>query len=138
MTKRIITSILILSLMAIIFVGCTKDETPAYKDGSYDAVAEEASHGWLPQVSITIKEGKIVDLNYEEVAVEASEEVEVGDIKSPENYEYEVPFDVIKEVKKLIIENNGTKDLKVDGITGATNTRTTMLELVDQALNKAK
>lgn len=112
--------------------------TSVYKDGSYEAKAEEPSHGWLSQVTVIIKEGQIVGVNYEEVAVTASEGVEIGDVKSPDNYDYEVSFEVMKEVQKLVINNNGTKDLDVDGITGATTTRTTILELVEQALNTAK
>lgn len=112
--------------------------TPVYKDGTYEAKAEEASHGWLSEVAVTVTEGQIVGVNYKEVAVEASEGVEVGDVKSAENYEYEPPFEVVKQMQKLIIDNNGTEDLDVDGITGATNTRTTVLELVNQALSTAK
>lgn len=112
--------------------------TPVYKDGSYEAKAEEASHGWLSEVTVTVKDGQIVGVDYREVAVEASEGVEEGDRKSPDNYDFEVPFEVIPAVQKLIIDNNGIEDLDVDGITGATNTRTTMLELVEEALSTAK
>lgn len=112
--------------------------TPVYKDGSYEAKAEEASHGWLAEVVVTVKEGQIVGVDYQEVAVEASEGVEVGDVKSTENYEYEPAFEVMKDMQKLIIDNNGTEDLDVDGITGATNTRTSILELVNQAISTAK
>jgi major membrane immunogen (membrane-anchored lipoprotein) len=112
--------------------------TPVYNDGTYEAKAEEASHGWLAQVTVIVKEGQIVGVNYEEVAVEASEGVEEGDVKSPDNYQYEATFEVVNSMQKLIIDNNGTEDLDVDGITGATNTRTTMLDLVNQALSTAK
>lgn len=112
--------------------------TPVYKDGSYEAKAEEASHGWLAQVDVTVKDGQIVGVNYQELAVEPSEGVEVGDVKSPENYEYETSFEVMNSMQKLIIDNNGTEDLDVDAVTGATNTRTIIIELVDQALSEAK
>lgn len=112
--------------------------TPVYKDGSYEAKAEEPSNGWLPQVTVVVKHGQITGVDYKELAVEASDGVKEGDIKTSDNYDYEVPFEIVKEIQKLIIDNNGTENLDVDGITGATNTRTTMLELVEEALSKAK
>lgn len=112
--------------------------TPVYKDGTYQAKATEASHGWLAQVDVTVKDGQIVGVNYQELAVEASEGVEVGDVKSPDNYTYEPTFVTINAMQKLIIDNNGTSDLDVDAITGATNTRTTIVQLVEEALSTAK
>ncbi|HZK32906.1 MAG TPA: FMN-binding protein [Tissierellaceae bacterium] len=112
--------------------------TPIYKDGIYEAKAEEDSHGWLPEVIVVVKSGQIVGVNYQELAIEASEGVEKGDAKSADNYDYEVPFEVSEAIQKLVIDNNGIKDLEVDGITGATSTRTTMLELVEKALSTAK
>lgn len=117
-----------------------KGETyaPVYKDGVYEAKAAEASHGWLAQVSVRVQDGQIVGVHYQELAVEASEGVEVGDAKSADNYNYETPFEVIPAVQKLIIDNNGTENLDVDGITGATSTRDGMIELVNEALSSAK
>lgn len=112
--------------------------TPVYKDGVYEAKAEEASHGWLAQVSVRVQDGQIVGVDYQELAVEASDGVAVGDAKTKDNYSYEAPFEVIPAVQKLIIDNNGTENLNVDGISGATNTRDGMIELVNQALSSAK
>ena len=112
--------------------------TPVYKDGSYKAEAEEASHGWLSEVEVVVKDGQIVGVNYQELAVEASEGVEVGDVKSTENYDYPAPFEIASGMQKLIIDNNGTEDLEVDSLTGATSTRDTIIELVNQALSEAK
>lgn len=111
---------------------------PVYKDGVYEAKAAEASHGWLAEVKVRVQDGQIVGVNYVEVAVEDSDGVKVGDLKSTENYSYPAPFEVIPAVQKLIIDNNGTENLNVDGITGATNTRDGMIELVNQALSSAK
>jgi len=142
-----------------------KGETynPAYTDGEYTAKAEEASHGWLGEVVVVVKDGQIVGIDYFESAVEDMEsnkvifdednkpvtdsdgkpktepvEVKAGERKSVDNYAYLNSFDVIKGVQKLTIDNNGTENLDVDSITGATNTRTTMIELVEKALENAK
>ena len=117
-----------------------KGETYAavYEDGTYQAKATEDSHGWLSEVTIKVQDGQIVGVDYAELAIEASEGVEVGDRKSPENYEFEPTFEVAKSLQKAIIDNNGTENLDLDAITGATGTRTTMVELVEEALSTAK
>ena len=143
----------------------SKGETykPIYIDGQYMAKAEEASHGWLPEVIIIVRDGQIVGIDYFELAIEDMEsnkvvfdedkkpiikddgkpktesvQVKKEDRKSIENYANLDFFDVIKGVQKLIIDNNGTENLNLDAITGATNTRTVMLELVSKALERAK
>lgn len=137
-SKRMLALVIVLSLTAIIFTGCTSDSGAELKDGTYNVEGSADEHGWLPKVSVIIENGKITAVDYKEVAVEASEGIEKGDVKSPDNYDFEPPFEVIEEVGKLIIKNNGTENLDVDGITGATSTRTTMLELTEEALKKAK
>lgn len=116
-----------------------KGETyaPVYEDGVYEAKATEDSHGWLSQVTVKVQDGQIVGVDYAELAIEDSEGVEKGDRKSEENYDFEPTFEVAKALQKAIIDNNGTEDLDLDAITGATSTRTTMVELVDEALSTA-
>ena len=110
----------------------------AYKDGVYEAIAEEDSHGWLSQVSIKVQDGQIVGVDYAELAIEDSEGVEKGDRKSLDNYTFETTFEVAKAMQKAVIDNNGTEDLDLDAITGATSTRTVFVELVNEALSSAK
>lgn len=136
---------------------------PAYKDGEYTATAAEPSHGWLGEVKIVVKDGQIIGLDYYEKAVEDMEgskvvfdednkpvmnddgkpttekvQVSTGDIKSEENYSYLESLQVAAQMERMIIDNNGTEDLDVDSVTGATSTRTTIVELVDEALNDAR
>lgn len=117
-----------------------KGETyePVYKDGVYTAKATEESHGWLPEVSVRVQDGQIVGVDYAEIATADSEGVKTGDRKTTENYAYPTSLEVADAVQKLVIDNNGTEDLNVDGVTGATNTRTSMIELIDEALSSAK
>lgn len=137
--------------------------TPPYKDGVYAAKADEDSRGWLGEVEIVIRDGQIVGLDYFEAAVEDMEssklvldefdepvededgelkkesvEVKAGERKTAENYSYLELFDVIGEVQKLVIENNGIENLDVDSITGATGSRDTMMEVIEKALEDAK
>lgn len=117
-----------------------KGETyePVYKDGVYEAKAEEASHGWLAQVSVRVQDGQIVGVDYAEVAVEDMDGVKEGDRKSADNYSYVRPLEVADELRNLIIDNNGTDELAVDAIAGATSTRDGMIQLVNEALSSAK
>lgn len=135
---------------------------PVYKDGEYTATAEEASHGWLGEVKVVVKHGQIIGLDYYEYAVEDMEgskvvfdednkpvtgddgkpvteavQVFAGDRKSKENYSYLESLDVMTKMQKLIIDNNGVDNLDVDSVTGATSTRTTIIELVEKALDGA-
>lgn len=135
---------------------------PVYKDGEYTATAEEPSHGWLGEVKLVVKHGQVVGLDYYEYAVEDMEsnkvvfdednkpvtgddgkpvteavQVSAGDRKSKDNYSYLDSLDVMTKMQKLIIDNNGVENLDVDSVTGATSTRTTIVELVEKALDGA-
>lgn len=112
--------------------------TEKYKDGEYQAKATEPNHGWLAEVNIVIKNGQIIGVDYAEVAVEDMEGIKVGDRKSVENYSYPTAVEVAKSVKNLVINNNGTENLDIDAITGATSTKSTVITLIDQALSAAK
>ncbi|WP_416197699.1 MAG: Major membrane immunogen, membrane-anchored lipoprotein [Sporanaerobacter sp.] len=142
-----------------------KGETyePVFKDGVYEAKADEASHGWLAQIKIVVKEGTIVGVNYEEVAVEDMEgqkvvvdeenkpvigddgnpkteptQIKTGDIKSMENYAYLPSLDTAAALEKQIIDNNGVENLNLDAISGATHTRDNVISLATKALENAK
>lgn len=148
-----------------LLVMASKGETyePVYLDGEYEAKAEEPSNDWLAEVVVIVREGQIVGIDYSEVAVKDMDsskvvfdddnkpvmgaddkpktepvKVKKGDKKSIENYAHLDAFDVIKGVQKQVIDNNGVEDLNLDGITGATGTRETMLDLIAKALEDAK
>lgn len=133
-----------------------------FEDGEYEAKADEDSHGWLSEVKITVKDGEIIGVDFYDVAIEDMEgqkvvldddnepvmegdepktepaDIKEGDIKSLENYAYLASFDTIKAIRKEIIDNNGVEDLELDAISGATNTKETMIDLVTKALEEAK
>ena len=112
--------------------------TAKYKDGEYKAVADEDSHGWLSEVTVFVKHGEIVGIDYAEVAVADTDTAKAGDRKSEENYTFHTAFEVADAVQKIIIDNNGIEGADVEGITGATSTRTTFVSLVEKALETAK
>lgn len=137
--------------------------SPVYADGIYTAKAEEDSRGWLGEVTVVVRNGQIVGIDYYEAAIEDMEssrlvfdeygepiedeegklktepvEVKKGERKSAENYSYLELFEVIEEVRNLVIDNNGIRDMDVDAVTGATGSRDTMVELIEKALEDAK
>ncbi len=60
--KRILRSILLLLLPALLLAACgSKTEL---KDGYYTAQAAQFSHGWKEYVTIMVKGGKIVSVEY--------------------------------------------------------------------------
>lgn len=134
-----------------------------YKDGEYVERASEGSHGWIAEIKLVVKEGQVVGVDYCELAEEDMEgnkvvfdednkpvtesdgkhkteavQIKAGDKKSAENYAYLDGFDVVKAVEKQIIDNNGTEDINLDGISGATSTQEIMLELAAKVLEQAK
>ncbi len=66
MKKGLILS-LVLVMVVTLFVACGGGgDSAGYKDGSYKAVAAEADeYGWTDFVEITIKDGKISEVNYD-------------------------------------------------------------------------
>lgn len=136
---------------------------PVYKDGEYIAKADKDNHGWLGEVKVVVREGQIVGVDYYEIATKDMEsnkvvfneenepiigddgkpktepvQVKAGDVKSEENYAYLNSFEVETKMERLIIDNNGTKNLDVDSVTGATSTKNILVELVNKALEDAK
>lgn len=136
---------------------------PILKDGVYEAKLEEASHGWLPQIKIVVKNGVVIGVDYSEVAVEDTEgskvvfgedkkpvmgedgkpktepvQVKAGDIKSKDNYPYLASIDTAQAFEKQVIDNNGTENVALDAVSGATHTRDNLINLANKALESAK
>ncbi len=62
MMKRVLSGIFILLLLATLLVACN-DQT-SFKDGYYTAKAAQFSHGWKEYITIMVKGGEIVSVEY--------------------------------------------------------------------------
>jgi len=130
-------SIFIISLMLVtILVGC--GDSSGYKDGTYKATYDDFDeHGWKAYVEITIKDGKIADVDFDYVNEE-------GNLKS-EDEEYNAtmkeasgtsPEEFSPALEQQLIEKQNVKE--IDNITGATHSVENFKELANAALKNAK
>lgn len=144
--KKFLTFTIVTILVFAFAVGCTpKTEQPApapapnneaaYKDGTYTAKGETDERGWTPEVTVVIKDGKILEAKYDEVR---------GMYKS-EDTEYHKAFKDAKNVDIVAIYNQLGEGLvakqsvdKVEATTGATGTFGNFKTLAAEAVAMAK
>ena len=134
--KRWLSLAMVLTLVLALAVGCSGGGAK-FKDGSYDAESEIDENGYKGSISIVVKEGKISEVNYDELS-------EAGEKKS-EDEEYANTMEGVSGVRPADayeqLENGLVKSQdpdKVDAVTGATGTSATFKELAKEALDKAK
>lgn len=113
-------------------------------DGTYEAKAAEASNGYTDQVTITVKDGKITEVNWDGVA-------EDGSLKSvmSENGEYVMTEDGLtwaeqsKALANALIENqslsflNPNEEGKTDAVSGVSISVGGFISLAQQCLDQA-
>ena len=113
-------------------------------DGTYEAKAAEASNGYTDQVTITVADGKITEVNWEAVA-------EDGSLKSvlSENGEYVMTEDGLtwaeqsKALADALIENQSLSFLnpdaegKTDAVSGVSISVNGFISLAQQCLDQA-
>ena len=113
-------------------------------DGTYEAKAVEASNGYTDQVTITVADGKITEVNWEAVA-------EDGSLKSvlSENGEYVMTEDGLtwaeqsKALADALIENQSLSFLnpdaegKTDAVSGVSISVNGFISLAQQCLDQA-
>ena len=114
------------------------------EDGTYEAKAAEASNGYTDQVTITVADGKITEVNWEAVA-------EDGSLKSvlSENGEYVMTEDgptwaeQSKALADALIENQSLSFLnpdaegKTDAVSGVSISVNGFISLAQQCLDQA-
>ena len=132
--KRTISIITIL-LLAAFLTGCGK--TANLQDGYYTAQASEFDFGWKEYITIMVKGGSIVSVEYN--AENAS-----GFIKSWDNAYMQTmlhsngtyPNEYTRYYAGQLLENQG--EGKIDGITGATSSHNSFEKLAAAVLEQAR
>ena len=108
-----------------------------YKDGSYTAKGPVDERYWTPTVAITVKDGKISTVKYDEVSSR------IYKYKSLDPA-YISRFKELKEVDLLAVYDLLQKSLlekqdpsKVDTVTGATSSSASFIEIAKKVIEKA-
>lgn len=133
--RRLCRRLLPLLLTALLLTAC--GDKNGLQDGYYTAQAAEFSHGWKEYITIMVKGGKIVSVEYN--AENAS-----GFIKSWDNAYMQTmlhsngtyPNEYTRYYAGQLLEGQGEKD--IDGITGATSSHASFKKLAAAVLEQAR
>ena len=133
--KHMICKLLPLLLLTLMLAGCGKTEQ--LQDGYYTAQASDYHHGWKEYITITVKGGKIISVEYN--AENAS-----GFIKSWDNaymqtmlqVEGTYPNEYTRYYAGQLLEGQGKED--IDALSGATSSYGSFQKLEAAVLEQAK
>ena len=132
--KRMVTIILALLLVAVL-TSCGGEDT--LQDGYYTAQAAEYSHGWKEYITIMVKDGSIVSVEY-------NAENPSGFIKSWDNAYMQNMFHVngtypneyTRYYAGQLLEGQGKG--RIDALTGATSSHSSFQKLAEAVLEQAR
>ena len=133
--KRIVAIFLSLLLMMSLLTAC--GDQPRLQDGYYTAQAEEFNYGWKEYITILVKGGNIVSVEYN--AENAS-----GFIKSWDNAYMQTmlhsdgtyPNEYTRYYANQLLEGQGESD--IDTISGASSSHGTFQVLAQAVLEQAR
>ena len=108
-----------------------------YKDGSYTAKGTMDERYWTPTVAITVKDGKIATVKYDEVSArifkyKSLDTAYIARFKEQKKVDLPVAYDLLK---KSLLEKQDLS--KVDSVTGATSTSASFVEIAKKVIEKA-
>lgn len=133
--KRIVAIFLSLLLMMSLLTAC--GDQPRLQDGYYTAQAEEFNYGWKEYITILVKGGNIVSVEYN--AENAS-----GFIKSWDNAYMQTmlhsdgtyPNEYTRYYAKQLLEQQG--EGSIDAVTGASSSHASFQILAQAVLEQAR
>lgn len=139
--KKLLTLSLVAILVLALAVGCTPKSEPAtttdtgLKDGTYTAAGETDSRGYTPEISISVADGKITEVKYDEsYGMKKSQDTAYHEnFKSKKDVDLPMAYASIQE--SLIATQDPSM---VDAYTGATHSSDNFKALATEALKDAK
>jgi len=141
--KKLLSIILTIILLITLATGCTQKSTETanetkpliLKDGTYSSVGQADQNGWIPEMTMTITNGKITAVAYDEMtAMKKSEHVEYQ-----KNWNAQGEIDLLALYKTMQSSLIKTQDpTKLDTISGATKALENFKILSTEALKDAK
>ncbi len=133
--RRIISVGMLLLLLAVLLAGCGKTES--LKDGYYTAQASEYSHGWKEYITIMVKGGRIVSVEYN--AENASGFIKSWDNAYMQNMLHSngtYPNAYTRFYAGQLLEGQG--EGKIDAMTGASSSHGSFEKLSAAVLEQAR
>lgn len=132
--KKII--LIALSLTLVLLLGACSSSQPQWQDGYYTAEASEYIHGWKEFVTLNIRDGKIVSVEYN--ARNSSGFIKSWDMDYMRTMDMIVgnyPNRYTRDYGSQLVE---TQDIsQVDALAGATTSHSSFQQLVQAALDNA-
>lgn len=138
--KKIATLLAVTALTTSIFVGCgAKAETnkSALKDGTYTAASEADEKGYSSEIEITVAEGKISAVKYNEKDAEGVSKLDMPEYNTKmEAKTGSNPIAAYPALEASLLETQDATT--VDTVTGATASTEKFITLATEALSSAK
>ena len=123
---RVVLAIIVLGL--VIMGGCAQKES-AWSDGTYRARTDPDSHNWYAQNEITITDGRITEVKYQEINAESGQ-------PKGDDYRYPQAIEAQRTLEKQLLDTQDPD--KVDIVSGATQPSQRFKETAKEALKQAK
>lgn len=135
-SKRILSLLAVAALSTAVLVGCGSKEA-AFKDGTYKEASEVNDKGYVSQIEIEVKDGKIATVKYDEVKDGVAKSADEAYNKMMlEKGSPSSPAKAFPELEASLIE---TQDVDaVDAVTGVTSSSDSFKTLAAEALKDAK
>ncbi len=134
--KKIAAGVLVIVVLALVLVVYFKN-SGTIKDGYYTAEMDGFSHGWKEYLRIQVKQGTIMSAEFN--AKNESGFIKAWDnsyMKNMNSVQGTYPNKYTREYVQQLID--GQTDVKVDTVTGATNSGDNFKKLVEAVLEQAK
>ena len=133
--RRVYVKLALLALLAMLFAGCGKTE--GLQDGYYTAQASEYSHGWKEYVTIMVKGGSIVSVEYN--AENASGFIKSWDNAYMQNMLHSngtYPNEYTRYYAAQLLEGQGEGE--IDALSGASSSYSSFQKLAVAVVEQAR
>lgn len=139
-SRKVISLLAVAALATTVLVGCGNKEEATesgLKDGTYAKSGETDERGYTPSIEITVKDGKIATVKYDEKSEDGTSKLD--------NEEYNTnmkakagtnPQEAYPALEAELVEKQDVAS--VDVVTGATHTSESFKTLAEEALADAK
>ena len=135
-SKRILSLLAVAALSTAVLVGCGSKEA-ALKDGTYKEASEADERGYVAEIEIEVKDGKIATVKYDETNADGPKSTnEAYNNLMKEKGAASNPAEAFPQLEKALVEKQDVE--AVDAVTGVTTSSDSFKKLAAAALEKAK